>query len=93
MPQSRREMQAITSLGTVPLVVITRDAAVGHDRSEEAGHTEQQRGMLKLSSNAQLMVAEGSGHDIPGMRPEVIVEAVRSLITKSRAPAGSRETP
>ena len=93
MPESRREMQGLTSLGKVPLIVITRDPALGHDRSEAAGHFEQQKEMLKLSSDARLIVAEGSGHDVPGMRPDVIVEAVRSLITTSPAPEGSRGTP
>ena len=85
------EMQDVASLGDVPLVVITRDPALGHDAVEETRHTQQQRDALKLSSNSRLIIAEGSGHDIPLVRPDVIIDAVRGLV-KPQEPAGSRET-
>ena len=92
MPQSAAEIRAITSLGTVPLIVISRDPTRGHDASEEARHTQQQHDALNLSSNSRLIAAEGSGHNIPGERPEVVIEAVRSLV-RPPAAAGSQETP
>ena len=86
------EMRSLTSLGKVPLIVISRDPTLGHDSEEETRHGQQQRDSLKLSSNARLIIAEGSGHDIPLARPDVIVDAVRSLV-KPPEPAGSRGTP
>ena len=92
LSRSSAEMRTITSLGAVPLVVITRDPARGHDRDEETRHAQQQRDTLKLSSNARLIVAEGSGHDIPGERPDVVINAVKSLVMP-QAPADNRGTP
>ena len=86
------DMRGFASLGSVPLIVITRDPTLGHDSEEETRHTQQQRDSLKMSSNARLIIAEGSGHDIPLVRPDVIIDAVRSLV-KPREPAGSRGTP
>jgi pimeloyl-ACP methyl ester carboxylesterase len=90
--ESGAEMRGVTNLGNIPLVVISRDPVLGHDRDEETRHAQQQRDALKLSSNSRLMVAEGSGHDIPLARPDVIVDAVKSLL-KPQEPAGSQGTP
>ena len=90
--ESGAEMQTVSSLGDVPLVVISRDPALGHDHDEETRHAQQQRDSLKLSSNSRLIIAEGSGHDIPLARPDAIIDAVRSLV-KPPEPAGSRGTP
>jgi len=92
LAESSAETRTISSLGDVPLAVISRDPALGHDAEEEAHHGQQQRHALKLSTNSRLIVAEGSGHDIPLARPDVIVDAVKSLL-KPRELAGSRETP
>ena len=47
---------------------------------------------MKLSSNSKFVVAQGSGHDVPLARPDVVVEAVKALLTP-QAQAGSRGTP
>lgn len=86
------EFRATSSLGGIPLVVIARDPASGQNPQFEARHTEQQREMTKLSTSSKFAVAEGSGHEVPFARPDVIVEAVKSLL-KPPAPAGSRGTP
>jgi pimeloyl-ACP methyl ester carboxylesterase len=91
MPQSAADVRAVKNLGTVPLVVISRDPSLGHDREVETRHAQQQPDMLKLSANSRLIVAEGSGHDIPGMRPDVVIEAVRSLV-RPPVQADSRAT-
>lgn len=92
LPESAADLSAITTLGDIPLVVISRDPKLGRNPEEEEQHAQQQRALLQLSSNANLIVAEGSGHDIPGQRPDVIVEAVRTL-PKPRGPAGTPGTP
>lgn len=90
--ESGAEMRGVRNVGGLPLVVIARDPVLGHDPEEETRHAQQQRDALRLSSNSRLIIAEGSGHDIPLARPDVIVDAVRSLV-KPPGPAGSRETP
>jgi pimeloyl-ACP methyl ester carboxylesterase len=92
IPAATGEIRAISSLGNIPVVVITRDPATGNNSEFEARHTQKQREMTKLSTNSRFIVAEGSGHEIPLARPDVIVETVKSLI-KPQAQAGSRGTP
>jgi pimeloyl-ACP methyl ester carboxylesterase len=92
IPAASSEIRAISGLGNIPLVVITRDPATGNNSEFEARHDQQQRQMTKLSTNSRFIVAEGSGHDIPLARPDVVVEAVKALLTP-QAQAGSRGTP
>lgn len=91
IPAATTEMRAITSLGSVPVVVIARDPAKGNSQPE-ARHSEQQHEIAKLSTNSRFVVAKGSGHDVPLVSPDVVVETVKSLL-KPRAQAGSRGTP
>ena len=92
MPQAAVEMHGISSLGNLPLVVIARDPAMGRDSQAEVRHNEMEREFTKLSTNSRFMVAQRSAHDIPLARPDVIVDAVQSLL-KPQGQAGSRETP
>lgn len=91
-PATASEIRGITSLGSVPMVVITRDPATGSNSESEARHAQQQREMAQLSSNARLVVADGSAHDVPLARPDVVVQAVKNLL-KPPAQADSRGTP
>lgn len=92
MAQATVEMHSIKTLGDLPLVVIARDPAMGRDTQAEVRHNEEEREFAKLSTKSRFIVAERSAHDIPLARPDVVVEAVRSLL-KSQGQAGSRETP
>lgn len=89
-PQTAAELRGITSLGNMPLIVIARDPAT--DSLAESHHLDLEKKKLAFSTNSRLVIAEGSGHDIPFIRPDVIVQAVRSLV-RPQAPAGSRGTP
>jgi pimeloyl-ACP methyl ester carboxylesterase len=91
-PTAANEIRGISTLGSTPLVVIARDPASGGHSEFEARHAEQQREMTNLSTNSEFIVAEASAHDVPLARPDVIVEAVKSLL-KPQAQAGSRGTP
>jgi pimeloyl-ACP methyl ester carboxylesterase len=91
-PRTAREMNAITSLGDVPLVVIARDPGRGQNPAAETRNNQLQRESAKLSTNSQFVVASGSAHDVPLARPDVIVNAVKSLI-RPQAQAGSQGTP
>jgi pimeloyl-ACP methyl ester carboxylesterase len=90
-PESVEEVRKLGSLGDVPLVVISRDANAKHRlpkdpalwEGEQRWHEHQKR-MTQLSSNATFVVAEGSGHSVPTQRPDVVVEAIRSLLSQVR---------
>ena len=43
-----------------------------------------QRELAQLSTNSTQVFAEGSGHDVPGERPDVVVEAIRGLALGAR---------
>ena len=86
------EVRAIASLGSTPLIVISRDPLLHHKPGEESGHMKDQEEMAKLSSNGRLVIAKGSGHDVPGMRPDVIIDAVKGLVRPPEQ-AGSPGTP
>jgi pimeloyl-ACP methyl ester carboxylesterase len=43
-----------------------------------------QRGLAALSKKSQLVIAEGSGHDIQIDRPALVVAAIQSLVRKLR---------
>jgi pimeloyl-ACP methyl ester carboxylesterase len=92
-PESVFEMRTITSLGSVPLIVIPRDPTIGRLSTADTGWQRVQEQKMQLSTNAELVIATGSGHDVPLARPDVIVAAVRKLALTPRAPAGNRGTP
>ena len=87
-PESVLEMRAITSLGTVPLIVIARDPALGSVSDEGDNWKQIQQEKLRLSKNAELVIAIGSGHDIPHVRPDVIIAAVRKLLAQASGTGG-----
>jgi pimeloyl-ACP methyl ester carboxylesterase len=91
-PRAAAEMQQISSLGDVPLVVIARDPALGKNAAAEARSIQEQRQIATLSKNSRFVIADGSRHDVPLARPDVIVNAVKTLLTLP-APADSRGTP
>jgi pimeloyl-ACP methyl ester carboxylesterase len=42
-----------------------------------------QRGLAALSKKSQLVIAQGSGHDIQIDRPALVIAAIRSLVRRS----------
>jgi pimeloyl-ACP methyl ester carboxylesterase len=84
---SREEVRAIRTLGNVPLIVIARDPSLPHAGGRN--HWELiQKQKLGLSTNAELIIATGSGHDIPLRRPDLIVSAVKKLVAQSPSTGG-----
>jgi pimeloyl-ACP methyl ester carboxylesterase len=79
-PGAAAEIRALTSTLKIPLVVISRDPAVGRSPAGEQRWAQLQKELLQFSSNSTQVMAEGSGHAVPVQRPDVIVEAVRRLI-------------
>jgi pimeloyl-ACP methyl ester carboxylesterase len=84
---SAREVRAIRTLGQVPLIVIARDPGLPY-AGERARWELNQKQKLGLSTNAELMVATGSGHDIPLTRPDLIISAVKKLVAQSPSTGG-----
>jgi len=88
-PESVREIRAITTLGAMPLIVIARDPALGYvtpAAGDDWPRVQQQK--MQLSKNAELVIATGSGHDIPAVRPDVIIAAVRRLVVQASGTGG-----
>jgi pimeloyl-ACP methyl ester carboxylesterase len=88
LPQSVAEMRTIDNLGSVPLIVIAHDPKILHGSPgvDDWDHVQQQK--LQLSRNSELIVATGSGHDIPLARPDVIVAAVKKLVAQASGTGG-----
>ncbi len=91
---SAAQVRSITSLGTLPLVVLTHSSERWIDmlvtafpgfprelavRLEHAWQ-EQQHQLLPLSSQSRQMVAQQSGHYIHLEEPELVVNAIRSVV-------------
>jgi pimeloyl-ACP methyl ester carboxylesterase len=82
--------QARTSgtLGTLPLVVLSHDSAVGMSgegaldplAKGEPAWAECQRRLARLSTRALHQVLQGVSHDIPNLRPDAVVEAIHAVI-------------
>lgn len=68
------------SLGELPLVVI----AAGDSNAGIPGWAEAQQGLATLTARGRLVVAEGSSHLVPVERPEIVIEAVLSVLGKAR---------
>jgi pimeloyl-ACP methyl ester carboxylesterase len=72
---------AITSLGAVPLIVLSR----GQDQEQD--WQEMQADLLNLSSNSQHMIADQSGHNIQLDQPEAAVKAIVTMVEHIRRQA------
>jgi pimeloyl-ACP methyl ester carboxylesterase len=79
------------SLGDIPIKVVTHgipiDGTVIGITKEDSDKMEriwqeQQKQMLRLSTNSELIMAKNSGHAVMLDEPEVVVEAVKSIITQ-----------
>jgi pimeloyl-ACP methyl ester carboxylesterase len=94
-PQSADEVRHLGSLGNLPLAVISRDpdrASRPEDivsANREAHWSKLQEQLTELSSQANHVVAKGSGHSIPVQRPDVIVETLRELVAHARGAISS----
>ena len=87
LPRSVAEIRHVTDLGSLPVIVIAHDPAiVGHSADRDWNLVQQQK--LQLSRNSELVVAAGSGHNIPQLRPDVIVSAVKKLSSQASGTGG-----
>jgi hypothetical protein len=82
----------LTTLGDIPLVVLSRRWSEGSPRPGESAtdaeqleavHHELQVKLAALSSRGKLVVAE-SGHYIQVGQPELVVDAIREVVEAER---------
>lgn len=78
MSESFARTGAITSLGAVPLIVLSR----GLDR--EADWDRWQTELLDLSSESEQLIADKSGHNIEIDQPEAAVDAIVRMVGRVR---------
>ncbi len=72
---------AVTSLGAVPLIVLSR----GQDPDQE--WQEMQADLLHLSSQSQQLIADQSGHNVQLDQPNAAVKAIVQLVEQIRQQA------
>jgi pimeloyl-ACP methyl ester carboxylesterase len=75
--ESAEDVRKLGLLGDRPLVVVSRDPNRPQERQPKWRLLQED--FLKLSTNSTLVIAEGSSHDVPGDRPDVVVVAIRKL--------------
>jgi pimeloyl-ACP methyl ester carboxylesterase len=78
MPEGGAQARAVTSLGALPLIVLTR----GKDL--DADWTAYQASLLQLSSHSQQLFADKSGHGIQIEQPEAAVGAIVKMVEQVR---------
>ena len=85
------EAGQITSFGDIPLLVITSSSPVQHNQlpNEELRKelfnilNDLQNDLLNLSSNSEQIFASKSGHYIQLDQPEIVVAAIKEMISKT----------
>jgi hypothetical protein len=83
MPASLAQAGAVTSLGAVPLIVLSSGLRV----AEEQDWRRMQSELLELSSSSQQLFAASSGHNIQIDQPEAAVGAIETMVELSRRQA------
>ncbi len=84
-PTEMRVAGGFGSLGDIPLIVITHGIPfTGGQAFQEEWWPAAMERLASLSSNSELLVAEHSGHSIMWDEPELVVDAVRKLISQAR---------
>ena len=90
--ESMRQVSATGSLGNMPLVVLSHDpegkhTGIGQHDSEqhkslEASWSQMQEELVRLSSHGSRIIAQGSGHQIHIERPDLVIGAIRDVVTQ-----------
>jgi len=73
------QRQQKDSFGDMPLIVVTR--GVSDTQSAEEEHTKRQAALANLSSAGKQVIATRSGHHIPLDEPDVVVTAIREVLS------------
>ena len=82
-----RELRAVaTPFPDVPVVVLS--AARGFPRRFRAHWTRLQAGLAAAAPRGRHAVVDGTGHNIPGNRPDVVAAAILAVAAQARASRG-----
>ena len=81
MSEGGAQARAVTSLGALPLIVLSR----GKDL--DAKHTAAQTDLLQFSTNSQQLFADQSGHHIMIEQPDVAIAAIVKMVEMVRQAA------
>ena len=74
MSEGGAQARAVTSLGALPLIVLSRG------KEQDAKHTAAQAELLQLSNDSQQFFADHSGHSIHIEQPEAAVAAIEKMV-------------
>jgi hypothetical protein len=78
------EVRATGSLGDMPLIVISQAPSSAAAKRFLSFWYPMQDELTRLSSRGSHVFAQGSGHRIALDRPDVVIAAVRDLVTQCR---------
>jgi pimeloyl-ACP methyl ester carboxylesterase len=88
-----REMRsAATPFPRVPVVVLSAASAFPLPRRFREGWTQLQKGLTAAALQGRHVVIDGTGHNIPGNRPDVVADVILEVVAQVRA-SGSQDRP
>jgi pimeloyl-ACP methyl ester carboxylesterase len=88
-----REMRAAaTPFPDVPVVILSAASAFPLPRRFRTGWTRLQEGLATAAPQGRHVVVDGTGHNIPGNRPDVVADAILEVAAQVRA-SGSQDRP
>jgi pimeloyl-ACP methyl ester carboxylesterase len=78
MPEGGAQARDVTSLGTLPIIVLSRG------KDQDAEHTAAQAALLQLSTDSQQFFADKSGHNIMIDQPDAAITAIVKMVEQVR---------
>lgn len=84
-PFSERLSMAETAM-EVPMIVVTAGEPWWGSEAVDEDWRRSHEAMVTGHTDRRLIVADGSKHDIPGTKPNLIVDAILSLVDETSAP-------
>ena len=84
-----REMRcAATPFPDVPVVILSAASAFPLPRRFRAGWTRLQEGLATAALQGRHVVVDGTGHNIPRNRPDVVAGTILAVAAQARASIG-----
>ena len=78
MSEGGAQARAVTSLGALPIIVLSRG------KDQDAKHTAAQASLLQLSTDSQQFFADQSGHSVMIDQPEAAIAAILQMVEQLR---------
>jgi pimeloyl-ACP methyl ester carboxylesterase len=83
-----RELRAAaTAFPDVPVVVLSAASGFPLPRRFRAHWTSLQAGLAAAAPRGRHVIVDGTGHNIPGTRPDVVADAILAVAAQVRAAA------